>query len=96
MGWEGRFPVLTCDTGRMVEKKVSYGSAIGAATGIVVWALVSFVPAFRTGVPQPVVDAIPFVLAWLGHTAAAYLAPHTPRPLPVQPVPHVDPGPNLS
>lgn len=62
-----------------VETKVKAGAAAGAVTGIVVWALVSYVPAFKNGVPQPVVDALPFVLAWIGHTVAAYLAPHTSR-----------------
>jgi hypothetical protein len=52
------------------------GSAIGLVTGLVVWALVSFVPAFHSGVPEPIVAVIPFVLAWLGHTAAAWIAPH--------------------
>jgi hypothetical protein len=64
----------------MIEKKVKVGAATGAATGLVVWALVSYVPAFRNGVPQPVADLIPFALAWAGHTVAAYRAPHTHRP----------------
>lgn len=63
-----------------VETKVKAGAAAGAVTGIVVWALVSYVPMFHNGVPQPVVDALPFILAWIGHTAAAYWAPHTARP----------------
>lgn len=62
-----------------VETKVKAGAAAGAVTGIVVWALVSYVPAFKNGVPQPIMDALPFVLAWIGHTVAAYLAPHTSR-----------------
>jgi len=64
----------------MIEKKVKVGAATGAATGLVVWALVSYVPAFHNGVPEPVVDLIPFALAWVGHTVAAYRAPHTHRP----------------
>lgn len=64
----------------MIEKKVRAGAITGAATGLVVWGLVSYVPAFRDGVPQPVVDVLPFALAWAGHTVAAYLAPHTHRP----------------
>jgi len=55
-------------------------AAVGGLTGVVVWALVSFVPAFHNGVPEPIVDALPFILAWAGHTVAAYRAPHTSRP----------------
>ncbi len=63
-----------------VESKVKAGAAVGALTGVVVWGLVSYVPAFHNGVPGPVVDLIPFALAWAGHTIAAYRAPHTSRP----------------
>jgi hypothetical protein len=80
----------------MIEKKVSYGAGAGAATGLVVWALISFVPMFHTGVPEPVVAVIPVFLAWLGHTIAAYSAPHTPRNIASQPVTHVDPGQKTS
>ncbi len=62
-----------------VESKVKQGAAVGAATGVVVWALVSFVPTFHTGVPEPVVAVLPFALAWAGHTIAAYRAPHDSR-----------------
>lgn len=58
-----------------IHPKVAAGSAAGAATGLVVWALVSFVPAFHNGVPQPVVDVLPVALGWLGHTIAGYLKP---------------------
>lgn len=63
-----------------VETKVKAGTAVGGATGVVVWALVAFVPAFHTGVPEPVVAVLPFVLGWIGHAVAAYRAPHTHRP----------------
>ena len=59
-----------------VEPKVKAGAAVGAATGAVVWALVSYVPAFHAGVPEPVVAVLPFALAWAGHTIAGYMAPH--------------------
>lgn len=64
----------------MVETKVKAGTAAGGIVGVVAWALVQYVPAFRNGIPQPLMDALPFILAWIGHTAAAYLAPHTHRP----------------
>lgn len=63
-----------------VETKVKAGTAVGGLTGVVVWALVTYVPAFKNGIPEPIMDALPFVLAWLGHTVAAYRAPHTSRP----------------
>jgi hypothetical protein len=64
----------------MIETKVKVGAGVGAATGVAVWALVAFVPAFHSGLPQPIADALPFALAWIGHTVAAYRAPHTHRP----------------
>ena len=66
-----------------VETKVKAGTAVGGLTGVVVWALVTYVPTFKNGIPQPLMDALPFILAWVGHTAAAYWAPHTSR-LPVK------------
>ena len=64
----------------MIETKVKAGTPAGGVTGLVVWALVTFV--FKNGLPQPVMDALPFILAWAGHTIAAYLAPHTHRATP--------------
>lgn len=61
------------------------GSATGAAVGLAVWALVSFVPAFHDGVPQPVVDVLPFALGWAGHTLAAWAAKHPEATGPVSP-----------
>lgn len=52
------------------------GASTGAAVGLVVWALVAFVPAFHDGVPQPVVAVLPFALGWAGHTLAAWAAKH--------------------
>lgn len=71
----------------MIELKVRAGATAGAVTGAVVWALVAYVPAFHNGVPEPIVAVLPFALAWCGHVAAAYHAPHTPRPDLTQPVP---------
>ena len=63
-----------------IETKVKAGTLTGALTGLVVWALMSYVPVFHDGVPVPVVDAIPWVLTLMGSAVAAYLAPHTSRP----------------
>lgn len=64
----------------MIERKVTEGAAVGAAVGVVVWALVACVPVFHDGVPEPVVAVLPFALAWVGHALAAWHAPHTARP----------------
>ena len=64
----------------MLETKVKAGATVGAVTGLVVWALVAYVPVFHDGVPEPLVAVIPFALAWAGHVLAAYAAPHTHRP----------------
>lgn len=63
----------------MIETKVSVGSFTGILTGLITWALVAYVPAFRSGVPAPVAALIPVMVAWLAHSVAAYAAPHTPR-----------------
>ena len=69
----------------MIETKVAVGSFTGILTGLVTWVLVAYVPAFRAGLPGPVAALIPVAVAWLAHSAAGYLAPHTPRALPVTP-----------
>lgn len=73
-----------------IEKKVAAGTATGAAVGAATWLLTAYV--FRSGLPQPVADALPFILAWVGHTLAAWLAPHTTRPLPRDPTRLAPPG----
>lgn len=57
-------------------KPSAYGAGAGAAVGLIAWALVSFVPAFHTGVPQPVVAVLPFALGWAGHVITAWVTPH--------------------
>ncbi len=83
-----------------VEAKVAYGSFTGILTGLVVWALVAYVPAFRSGLPVPVAALIPVAVAWLAHSVTGSLAPPTPRPvMPPAPLPPtgtvivVPPGP---
>jgi hypothetical protein len=65
-----------------VERKVKAGAYAGAAVGLVTWALVTWIPAWRGGIPGPVAAVLPFALAWAGHVIAAWAAPHTPRPTP--------------
>ena len=76
----------------VVETKVAAGSFTGILSGLVVWALVAYVPAFRTGLPAPVAALIPVAVAWLIHSVTGYMAPHTPRPVtPAQPLPPPEP-----
>lgn len=61
------------------------GSATGAAVGIAAWLLVSYVPAFHNGVPQPILLFLPFALGWAGHTLAAWAARHPEAAGPASP-----------
>lgn len=63
-----------------VETKVAASSFTGIVTGLLTWALVAYVPAFRTGLPPQVAAFIPVAVGWLLSSVAAYMAPHTPRP----------------
>jgi hypothetical protein len=71
----------------MIETKVAAGSFAGILSGLITWALVAYVPAFKSGLPPQVAVFLPVAVAWLLSTGAAYLAPHTHRPdlTPVQP-----------
>lgn len=74
------------------------GAATGAFVGLVVWALVAFVPAFHDGVPEPVVAVLPFVLGYAGHVLASWVtahpgtAPLSPPAAPVTAVPAAAPS----
>jgi hypothetical protein len=74
--------------GTGVETKVAAGSSVAVLSGVVVWALTTFIPAWRAGIPVQLQPFIPMaVSAFLG-TLAAYRAPHTHRPDLVDPVAH--------
>jgi hypothetical protein len=77
----------------MIETKVKAGSAGtlggGGAGVLLVWLLVTYVPGFKTAPPE-ILALIPGALGWVAGTIAAYLAPHTNRPLPA---PAPAPGP---
>jgi hypothetical protein len=66
--------------GQVVEAKVAYGSFTGILSGLIAWALVAYVPAFKSGLPEQVAVFLPVAVAWLLGTVAAYAAPHTHRP----------------
>jgi hypothetical protein len=64
----------------MIETKVAAGSFTGILSGLIAWALIAYVPAFKTGLPEQVAVFLPVAVAWLLSTGAGYLAPHTHRP----------------
>jgi hypothetical protein len=67
-----------------VETKVQAGSLAAAAAGAVLWVLQTYV--FKGGaVPDGVVSLVDVLVPAAFAAIAAYLAPHTPRP--VQPPP---------
>lgn len=68
----------------VIETKVAAGSFTGILAGLITWALTSYVPAFRSGLPPAVAALIPVAVGWLAHSVAAYAAPHTPREMPQQ------------
>jgi hypothetical protein len=64
----------------VVETKVAASSAAGIVTGLLSWALVAFIPVFKSGIPGELQPFLPVAAGWLVATAAGYLAPHTHRP----------------
>ena len=82
----------------MIETKVAAGSFTGIAAGLLTWALVAYVPAFKTGLPPQLAAFIPVIAGWLVSTVAGYLAPHTPRAVPPIPgiTPPAPPGGNVT
>jgi hypothetical protein len=62
-----------------VETKVVAQSGTSIASGILVWCLVTFVPAFHAGIPSDLQPFVPVIAAWLVGTASGYFASHTPR-----------------
>jgi hypothetical protein len=66
--------------GSGVEAKVAAGSVTGIVTGLLTWALVTYVPAFRTGLPPQLAAFLPVAIGWALSTYAAWRVPHTPRP----------------
>jgi hypothetical protein len=62
-----------------IETKVIAGSSASAITGLITWALVTYVPAFHSGLPPSLAAVLPFAVATILGSISAYLAPHTPR-----------------
>jgi hypothetical protein len=61
-----------------VEAKVQAGSLSAAASGVVLWVLVTYV--FPDGMPQGAESLVYAVVPALLAGAGAYFAPHTHRP----------------
>jgi hypothetical protein len=62
-----------------VETKTAAGASVTALTGVVTWILVTYVPAFHSGLPVPLATFLPYVIGTVAGAVAAYLAPHTTR-----------------
>jgi hypothetical protein len=60
----------------VIDRKVKAGTLTSALSGLVLWLLVSFVPAFHHGVPIPVADAIPVAVSVVSGFVAAYSTKH--------------------
>lgn len=63
-----------------IETKTAAGSATVILSGIVVWALTTYIPAWHSGIPATIQSLIPVVVAAVLGGYAAWKAPHTHRP----------------
>lgn len=63
-----------------IERKVAAGGAAGVITGLIVWALTTYVPAFDAGLPDVISNLINWLVPVIVSVVAGYLAKHTPRP----------------
>jgi hypothetical protein len=68
----------------MVETKVQAGTGAAAVSGLALWALGHYV--LKDGVPDVVASWVYVIVPGLLTFGAGYLAKHTPRPGPPQPV----------
>lgn len=66
-------------TSAPIEAKVVTASWTAIATGLLTWGLVTFVPAFHSGLPPALANFLPLVIATASSTAAGYFTKHTPR-----------------
>ena len=63
----------------VIEAKVAAGASVTGVAGVITWILVAWVPAFRS-LPPALAQFLPYIVSCVLGAAAAYLAPHTPRP----------------
>jgi hypothetical protein len=62
-----------------IETKTASGAAVGVVVGAVTWALVAFVPAFKSGLPAPLATFLAWIVPVTLGAAASWAARHTPR-----------------
>jgi len=62
-----------------VEKKTAASASASVVSGVITWILVTYVPAFHSGLPGPLATFLPYIVTTVCGALAAYFAPHTPR-----------------
>jgi hypothetical protein len=62
-----------------IEAKVVTSSWTAMVVGLVTWGLVTFIPAWHSGIPQPLATFLPLVIASISSTFVGYMTKHTPR-----------------
>lgn len=62
-----------------VEQKVAAAAGGSTAVGLVTWILVTYIPAFSSGLPASLAALLPALLGTIGGFVSAYMARHTPR-----------------
>jgi len=63
-----------------LETKAVAPAGVSVVAGVLTWALVTYIPAWKDGIPETIAALIPWAAAWLIATVTGYLAPHTARP----------------
>jgi len=76
-----------CGVKEPVEIKTAAGGASALVTGMIAWILVTYVPAFHSGLPPTLQTFLPWAVSALLGAAASYWAPHTSRHPPAVPLP---------
>ena len=61
-----------------IETKTQAGAISAAASGVILWLLQTYV--FKGNMPQGIESLVYLIVPGVLAGAAAYLAPHTPRP----------------
>lgn len=73
-------PTIVRKIAAPIEAKVAAQGGTAALTGVIAWALVTFVPLFHSGLPPELVTFIPYAVSAISGVVAGWLAKHTPRP----------------
>jgi len=59
-----------------VSAKVANGAVTGALVAAITWGLTYFIPAWHSGIPGPVGDALPAVAGLIAYYAGAWWSTH--------------------